>query len=523
MRAATVAGRFEIERLAGAGAMGSVYRARDLVTGGPVAVKVVRRPSHEAALRFEREARVLARLSHPAIVGYIDHGRTEEDMFLVMEWLEGESLSERLSQRGLSPAESVAMGRRLASALGFAHAAGVVHRDVKPSNVFLPHGRVEAAMLVDFGIAHLVARDTDITMTGAMVGTPAFVSPEQARGERSLDARSDVFSLGAVLYKCLTGRPPFVSDDVYDLLVRVIRDPIAPPSALRPGLPEDLDRLVARMLSKAPDDRPKDGAAVVKELDALAPIVGSLPPPRARGPILAEGDRRILSLVAVAARGLDPAAIEEIAARHRGRVRQVHEAVHVVSLGETPQAAADGRATVERSFAPTDVASRAARCALALSAAAPGARIAVASGRFAGEDSFPHALVEGALELTSVDPGGSIRVDDMTASLLDARFEVTRDGARLSLASAATPRPATRCSAARRRASVASRRSSPSRRRSRRRSTSRSPARCSCSARRAWARAASAPSCSGGSGSAAPGPPCGAARPTRWASSPRSR
>jgi serine/threonine protein kinase len=88
--------------------------------------------------------------------------------------------------------------------------------------------------LVDFGIAHLVARDTDITMTGAMVGTPAFVSPEQARGERSLDARSDVFSLGAVLYKCLTGRPPFVSDDVYDLLVRVIRDPIAPPSAPRP-------------------------------------------------------------------------------------------------------------------------------------------------------------------------------------------------------------------------------------------------------------------------------------------------
>jgi eukaryotic-like serine/threonine-protein kinase len=139
-------------------------------------------------------------------VGYIEHGQSEDgDMFLVMEWLEGESLAERLSQRGLTLVETVTLGRRVAAALGFAHASGVVHRDVKPSNVFLPQGRIERAMIVDFGIAQLAAQSSELTKTGMMVGTPAYISPEQARGERAIDARADVFSLGAVLYTLLAG------------------------------------------------------------------------------------------------------------------------------------------------------------------------------------------------------------------------------------------------------------------------------------------------------------------------------
>ncbi len=451
MRANTlVAGRFEIERLAGAGGMGSVYRARDLVTGGPVAVKVVKRPSSEAALRFEREARILARLSQgeaaaasEAIVGYVEHGHTGEgDMFLVMEWLEGESLSERLAQRGLTLAESVALGRRIAAALGYAHASGVVHRDVKPSNVFLPRGRVELAKLVDFGIAHLAAQEGELTKTGVMLGTPAYIAPEQARGERAIDARADVFSLGAVLYKCLTGRPPFTGDDAFGLLLKVISEPVTPPILLRPTLPEDLDRLVVRMLSKSPEARPRDGAAVAGELLALAPFGDAQPPPpRGRGPILAEGDRRTICLVAVAAP--EPAApsleaaLEAIAARHRGRLSYSGAGKWAISLGEASQeaTATAGRTTMERILAPTDLAGRAARCALAVQANAPGpARIAVASGRFAREDPFPPALVEGAFDMLDAAPGGPIRVDDMTASLLDARFDVTRDEARLSLA-----------------------------------------------------------------------------------------
>jgi tetratricopeptide (TPR) repeat protein len=330
----------------------------------------------------------------------------------------------------------------VASALAFAHASGVVHRDVKPSNVFLCGGDIERAKLLDFGIAHLAAPDAQLTSTGVMLGTPAYMAPEQARGERSVGPAADVFSLGAVLYKCLTGRAPFVADDAFGMLVKLMSEEISPPSALRPSLPEELDRLVMRMLARSADERPQGGAAVLSELEALPPLDGlGAPPLHLRGAVLAKADRWMVCVVAVAvpegAAAEFEGQVRSLAARNKGRVLARGEGRWALLLGEPAQdtTVGDGRSPVDRALSPTDLAVRAARCALGLRALSRGeARVAVASGRFARDAAAPDAFVDGAFDQMEADPSAPIRIDDVTASLLDARFDVTRDGGRLSLA-----------------------------------------------------------------------------------------
>ena len=151
---------------------------------------------------------MLSGLRHPGIVTYLGHGRTADELYLVMEWLEGEDLGARLDAAGVSVDEAVQIGIQLASALAAAHAQGIVHRDLKPSNVFLADWRVDRMKLLDYGIARQ-AGTTTLTEVGMVVGTPAYMAPEQARGEREIDARTDVYGLGAVLFRCLAGRPPF--------------------------------------------------------------------------------------------------------------------------------------------------------------------------------------------------------------------------------------------------------------------------------------------------------------------------
>src|SRR6185369_5218253 len=221
-----VAGRFEIERLAGWGGMGDVYRAVDRLRGLPVALKVLHGEDHRespfAAERFAREAETLAELTHPAIVKYIAHGRTPAgELYLAMEWLDGEDLGARLSRSGLGVAEAVMLATRVAEALGAAHARGVVHRDVKPSNLFLCDGRVDRVKVVDFGIARR-DRALGATRTGVLLGTPGYMAPEQARGGRELDARADVFALGCVLFECITGRPAFAGEHAMAILARIL-------------------------------------------------------------------------------------------------------------------------------------------------------------------------------------------------------------------------------------------------------------------------------------------------------------
>jgi serine/threonine-protein kinase len=276
-----IADRFEILRLAGSGGMGRVYEARDHQAGGTVALKVLQEGFVNEKGRFLREGHVLAGISHPGVVRHVANGTTAEgDQYLVMEWLEGETLSERLGRAGLDIAESVALCQRLACALGAVHRAGIVHRDIKPSNVFLPQGSTAHAKLIDFGVAR--GPGPRLTSTGDMVGTPGYISPEQARGEPNVDARADVFSLGCVLFKCLTGHEAFTGDDPLTVLLNVVLE--EPPSAseLRPGIPAALDELVARLMTKSRDGRPRDGDAVAAELEALGAMPGGHATPGSR-------------------------------------------------------------------------------------------------------------------------------------------------------------------------------------------------------------------------------------------------
>jgi serine/threonine protein kinase len=259
--------RFTIEHLAGAGGMGQVYRARDRRSGGLVALKVMHDAERLELERFAREAAVLATLSHPGIVRYIHSGATGDgDPYLVMEWLSGETLSARLQRTQLTLAECLTLGRRVASALGAIHRRGVVHRDIKPSNLFLRGGAIDDVALIDFGMARRPVADPKLTVTGTMLGTPGYIAPEQVYNVPTLDGRADIFSLGCVLYRCLSGRAPFRG---LRMLLNGSPDELPRLRELRPTIPPELDALVARMLSRSPGDRPHSGDAVAAELLAI--------------------------------------------------------------------------------------------------------------------------------------------------------------------------------------------------------------------------------------------------------------
>jgi hypothetical protein len=233
--------------------------------------------------RFTREAQLLAELRDPGIVGFVASGVTPSgEPYLVMQWLDGESLSDRLDRGPLSVAETVALGRRVAGALHAAHARGVVHRDLKPSNLFLPGGDLARVMILDFGIARIVEEGRTLTRTGTTLGSPGYMSPEQARGMR-VEASADVFSLGCVLFRCLAGQPPFTGDAL-TAMIKAISDPAPLVASFRADVPPPLEALIQRMLSKQPGARPRDAAAVAVELGAIAEgglptSVPSLPPP----------------------------------------------------------------------------------------------------------------------------------------------------------------------------------------------------------------------------------------------------
>src|SRR5262249_37108041 len=254
--------------------MGVVYRAKDRTTGGAVALKILHDQapaSHRE--RLLREARVLAALTHPAFVRYLDFGHTDTGKpFLAMEWLDGEDLAARLRGGGVTAGDAILITTRVASALGVAHQRGVVHRDVKPSNLFLVGGDPGRVKLLDFGIARIQAAADVMTRTGAPIGTPRYMAPEQARGARDVDARADVFSLGCVLFECLTGRPPFPGDGYAAVFAKILLEEAPTIGAFRDDLPPALEDLVARMLAKDPHARPRDGAAVATELEAVGEL-----------------------------------------------------------------------------------------------------------------------------------------------------------------------------------------------------------------------------------------------------------
>jgi serine/threonine-protein kinase len=247
-------GRYTVVRKLGAGGMANVYLAEDQELGRRVAIKILndRHANDEQFVeRFRREAKNAAALSHPNIVSIYDRGEAEGTYYIAMEYLEGRSLKELIVARGPAPVTvAVEYARQILSALRFAHRHGIVHRDIKPHNVLVDaEGRVK---VTDFGIAR--AGTSQMTEAGSIVGTAQYLSPEQARGA-NVDQRSDVYSLGIVLYELLTGSVPFNGDTPVEIAMKHLSTLPEPPSAKRPEIPRDLDLIVLRALAKDPDDR----------------------------------------------------------------------------------------------------------------------------------------------------------------------------------------------------------------------------------------------------------------------------
>ena len=281
----TIDQKYQVEDMIGRGGMGVVYRAEHVALGRKVAVKVLLR-GHEAGTdakkRFDREARAAGRLGHPNIVQVFDLGALPDGSpYLVMELLEGEPLSSRLGIEGALPvADACEIVAEVLSALEAAHQGGIIHRDLKPDNVFLSrHGGVK---LLDFGISKHTDETLSLTQTGAILGTPYYLAPEQARGERGLDGRVDVWAAGVLLYECLTGVRPFVGDNYNQLLSRILTSRPAPPSRVRPSIPAELEGVVLRALAFDPADRFASAAemraALLCAKDAPSPL--AMPSPR---------------------------------------------------------------------------------------------------------------------------------------------------------------------------------------------------------------------------------------------------
>ncbi|MCA9625291.1 MAG: serine/threonine protein kinase [Myxococcales bacterium] len=259
--------RYELGDWLGEGGMGAVYAAWDREAERDVAIKRMTRDDTADRARFEREVEALSRVQHPALLGYLGHGTAEGASYLVTERLFGTTLAERLPRGPLSVADTVVVGRRLAGGLAALHAAGLVHRDVKPSNVFLCDEAPALARLIDFGLTLDLDARTRLTATGALLGTPGYMAPEQVRGDE-VGPEADVFGLGCVIHECLVGAPAFEAEETEVLLSKLLLE--SPPSLaeLRDDLPEGLAELVARMLDKRPEARPSAGL-VAERLEAF--------------------------------------------------------------------------------------------------------------------------------------------------------------------------------------------------------------------------------------------------------------
>jgi serine/threonine protein kinase/tetratricopeptide (TPR) repeat protein len=430
----SLAGRFEILSRADAGAMGVIFRARDIASNQLVAVKVLSRESARAVARFERESRVLAELSqlaHSGIVRYIDQGLAESgEPYLVMEWLEGENLAHRLARVGsLDVEQSIDLVTGVASALSVAHARGMVHRDIKPSNIFLVGDRAEWAQvkLLDFGLARLEEAPA-LTRDRAVLGTPSYMAPEQVQGESSIDARADVFALGCVLFECLTGQKAFAGETLMAIWAKILWAPSPTIRAYVPGIPQEFEELVAWMLNKNPDQRPRDSGEVVAALTTLGSLSAGTVPPwiRATTRGLTESEQHSFCVLLIEASNSEPFA--------RDSLQQVVEVFRA-----SMQVMLDGSAVVvlEGEGAVSDLAASAARLALAMRehlGKRPMALSMSREQRQSGNRTQTSGTIDAAASLlasprwsapsSTTSEEGPIRLDAATAGLLDARFDV---------------------------------------------------------------------------------------------------
>lgn len=437
--------RFEIDRPAGSGGMGSVYRARDLQSGDIVALKLLHVQNGPLAdpERFVREARLLSELSHPGIVAYVAHGQTPEGQrFLAMEWLDGEDLSARLLRGPLPLQEALLLFKNVTEALAVAHRRGVIHRDVKPSNLFLPGGDLGRVKLLDFGLARRIESSLAMTRTGAVMGTPTYMAPEQARGLRELTPAADVFSLGCLFYECLAGDPPFLGEHVAAVLARVLFEEPPPLSRRRPGLPHSVEAMLLRMLVKDPALRIPDAPDLLDQLSAVKPVPEGSRLPSPSGPVritlsFAE-NQQILSSLVIAAPPRDAQMDATVALSDELLERERRAALlsELRAMGARAEFLQGGMlvVTVPQTGSATDQAAAAARAALLIKERWPAAEVAVATGRGAaqgltagGEVADRAAAVLGRrMQHQGAAQGSGVWLDELSAGLLGPRFAVLK-------------------------------------------------------------------------------------------------
>jgi hypothetical protein len=274
--AAPLAGRYVVDRELGHGGMATVFLARDLATGRDAAIKVLRADLTAAvgADRFRREISIVRALHHPHILPLYDSGEAAGSLFYVMPYFSGESLRERIAREQWLPVdEAVRIACEVAGALDYAHQRGVVHRDIKPENVLLDGSR---AVVADFGIARALRASGDerLTRTGITLGTPAYMSPEQAFAEHDVDGRSDIYSLACVLFEMLTGQPPFVGPGAQAVLALHAMEAVPSITSIRPTVPEWVEDAITRALAKARADRFATGEELIQALTAPGPRTG---------------------------------------------------------------------------------------------------------------------------------------------------------------------------------------------------------------------------------------------------------
>ncbi len=421
-------GRFAVERLAGQGGMGTVYAAVDEQSGERVAIKVLREPDPQAHARFAREAEALSLVTHPGVVRYVGHGRTESgEPYLIMQWIDGEDLAKCLQRGPLGVGAALKLCRALAGALATVHAAGVIHRDVKPHNVLLIDGDPARPVLVDFGVARPMTVSA-MTATGAVIGTPQYMAPEQIQGGQAIDRRADLFALGTLLFECISGRPAFVAEHVMGLLAKILVE--RPPALAEFGVAASpaLEQLVAALLEKQPSDRPASASDVAARLDACIeelaadgaegdarplPLGLTTRERRAVAVVMASGVSSVSGLgetVTPQELAAQSARLDELLLTHRGIAFQVGPSRLVVTFRDSEQA--------------TDQAARAARYAIGLGAAHPEASISLAVGWAQVERVPVGEVIDRAVALLERALPGRVLVDQSSAGLLDLRFGV---------------------------------------------------------------------------------------------------
>ncbi len=442
----TLGGRFVVEREVGRGGVGIVYRALDQMTGQPVALKVIAISGVDASeeARFNREGRVLAGLAHPGIVRLVAFGQLDEGQpYVAMEWLEGEDIGQRLKRKPLTLFETLDVAAQVAEALAFAHDAGIIHRDVKPSNIFLigSHaGSTEAlrAKLVDFGVAS--ADDAKLTRTGAIIGTPAYMAPEQARGDAEVSARADLYALGATLFEMITGRPPHVGPTPIAILARLVTTPAPRLSDVTEDAPPGLDELLARMLDTHPEERPESGREVARALRRIVTEITADTPERLSGV-----DQQPLSVMG--------SVMPDIAARSGAGGTRLVTSILATSVPKGPvrgrllanlrARGADatelgGDAIVAHLGVRKAMGDEAARAIeLGLRLARTTAQVGVATGRTRIDRTRPQGeVVDRAAALARDAQRGQVLVDTTTGELARGRYELAArdDGASLVLA-----------------------------------------------------------------------------------------